>query len=249
MLWAFGENDKKIEAAPGKEGICPLCQGKVFSKCGEINVWHWAHVTVDNCDSWHETETPWHLKWKMTFGKENTEVIIKKNHKRHRADIKTKGGVVIELQNSPIQKSVIREREEFYGERMLWLINGIGFKENFQITDHNLNVEYINRHFQIIHENKNEEQQKYFYWKYARKSWRDVKRYVFIDFGEATLFWVTDGMGTQSGNGIYVSKEDFILKYGGDFKYHCQQFTKKLEKKKLLPTKVAVEKQIDIFCI
>lgn len=158
MLWALDKNGKKIKAVTGRDGMCPLCKGKVFPKCGELKADHWAHFKTRNCDSWYEPETHWHAHWKMTFGKENTEVIIKRNDESHRADVLTNEGVVIELQNSPIQKSMIREREEFYGEKMLWLINGIRFKENFQIKDYD--DRHINRHY--ILESKSSIGKKYF---------------------------------------------------------------------------------------
>lgn len=228
MIWAIVENEK-TEATPNAKGTCPLCAGKVFSKCGEVNVWHWAHFNNENCDSWYEPESFWHKHWKMTFGKENSEIGILKDGKRHIADILTNEKVIIELQNSLIPKQVIREREDFYGERMLWLINGNDFKAKFQITDNDKNLQSINRHFEIIPESKSTEKQKYFYWQYARKSWGDVKRPVFIDFGENTLFWVRKGMGSSSGNGIYVSKEDFINKYGGNYEYYYKHFSNNTE--------------------
>jgi len=219
MIWAIVENEK-TEAIPKTKGTCPLCKGKVFSKCGEVNVWHWAHFRGENCDHWYEPETFWHLHWKMTFGKKNSEIIIIKNGKRHIADILTEESVVIELQNSPIQKPIIREREEFYGERMMWLINGIHFKNNinFQETDDGYEW-WMDRPMKT----EKEKRKRSFTWKYARRSWEEVQRPVFIDFGEETLFRVNKGMGTSRGGGIYVSKEKFIKKYGGDYEYYCQK--------------------------
>jgi len=182
MFWAIVENDK-IKAIPRTEGTCPLCEGKVFSKCGDINAWHWAHNKDENCDSWYEQESYWHLHWKMTFGKENAEIGINKDGKMHIADIKTNEYVVIELQNSPIQKPIIREREDFYGERMLWLINGEEFKKNLIVKDCWEDQDYRElmslprppvrwvRSSPEITKGKNGE---FFKWKYPRKSWADV---------------------------------------------------------------------------
>ena len=169
-----------------------------------------AHFKDESCDTWYEPESYWHLHWKMTFGKENAEIVIKKDGKWHIADVLTDNDVVIELQNSPIQKDVIRKREEFYGKRMLWLINGVHFKHNFSFwesEDENSKNLFCN-------------------WRYARRSWEDVQRQVFIDFGEDTLFWVGDGMGRSWGKGQYVPKEKFIEKYGGDFEYYSAQMAK-----------------------
>ena len=61
------------------------------------------------------------------------EVVIKGDLEIHRADIKTKAGLVLELQNSSISQRDIRRRELFYGN-MIWLINAEIFKQNFSIN-------------------------------------------------------------------------------------------------------------------
>lgn len=205
MLWAIVDNEK-VDPTPKTYGACPFCGGKVLSKCGEVKVWHWAHFKDENCDTWYEPESYWHLHWKMTFGKDNAEIVIKKDGKWHVADIFTESEIVIEMQNSPIQKEVIRKRENFYGKRMIWLINGAHFKDNF-----------------IFWESEDDNNNLYCNWKYARRSWEDVQRPIFIDFGDETLFWVKDGMGRSWVKGQYVLKETFIEKYGGDFAYYCEQ--------------------------
>lgn len=231
MIWAIVENEK-TEATPNTKGTCPLCEGKVFSKCGEVNVWHWAHFHNESCDSWYEPESFWHKHWKMTFGKENAEIRIQKDGKRHIADILTNGDVVIELQNSLIPKQIIREREDFYGERMLWLINGEEFKKNLTAKEHWEDQDYREimslprppaRWIRRSPEIKKDANGDFFNWKYPRKSWINVRRPVFIDFSEDSLFWVSEGMGTSQIRGTYVSKEKFIQKYGGNYEYYCQQ--------------------------
>ena len=126
MLYATDEHQKKVTATPRSKGICPICKANVVSKCGEINIWHWAHQAKIDCDNWHEPETEWHLKWKSLFPKESVEVTRGENN-QHRADILTENGVVIELQHSSISSSEIRKREEFYGGKMLWVIDGTEF--------------------------------------------------------------------------------------------------------------------------
>lgn len=125
-------NDSKTTALPKTRGVCVFCSDQVQSKCGKIKIWHWSHKAERNCDEWFEPETEWHRNWKLNFEKENTEVIIKKGEKRHIADVYTKQGIVIELQNSPIDVETIKAREIFYGERMLWIINGHKFKDRFK---------------------------------------------------------------------------------------------------------------------
>jgi competence protein CoiA len=218
-------NGERLEARPQLVGICPLCERTVFSKCGEINVWHWAHFKDENCDSWYEPETEWHRTWKLVFGKENCEIVITKNGIKHIADIRTKENIVIELQNSPIQSQIIRSREVFYGERMIWIINGKHFKDKFSTfrsrsPQLDADDEYDRLHNPLssnygIFENPSKGELN-FSWNWPRKSWSEVQRYVFIDFGGDTLFHVTEGMGTNRGKGKQVSKESFIKKYGGN---------------------------------
>lgn len=208
MLYA-SLNNEKIEAALKKRAMCPHCKKEVFSKCGEINVWHWAHLQDKSCDSWYESEATWHKDWKNLFGKEFSEIMITKNGKRHIADIHTKEDVVIELQNSPISKSVIRKREMFYDERMLWIINGINFKTNFNLIsdDHFFRVSQG-----LVHKRTGQllkQGEKLFIWKWYSKSWGEVQRPVFIDFGEENLLWVKEGMGTSICRGKYIGKKVF----------------------------------------
>lgn len=222
MLFAM-VNGEKCEAIPKSIGECPLCQQKVFSKCGEIKIWHWTHYKDKICDSWYEPETEWHKNWKLIFGKNNCEIIISKNGIRHIADVLTQENVVIELQNSSIQKPIIRRRENFYGERMIWVINGKLFKDNFRIhpSRYEYDNKYIKTQYGIVDKTTGEvlalpKQDVSFTWSWARQSWSEVQRPVFIDFGDENLFWVKNGMGTNSGSGIYVSKKEFLTKYGGD---------------------------------
>ena len=221
-------NGEKILAKPNSTGKCPLCEEIVYSKCGEVKVWHWSHYKDEDCDSWYEPETEWHKNWKLIFGKDNCEIIISKDGVRHIADIQTSDNVIIELQNSAIQKPIIRKREIFYAERMIWIVNGKHFKKNFDIypsghysTQLNNDDEYFRLHNPLAHQygvvDKNSyKSESNFSWRWSRKSWSDVQRHVFIDFGDDNLFWVKNGMGTPRGNGRQITKEKFITKYGGD---------------------------------
>jgi hypothetical protein len=223
MLYAIRDNEK-VEAQPKTKAICQLCEREVFSKCGEVNIWHWAHRKNESCDGWYEPETLWHKNWKLIFGKENSEIVIKKEGIRHIADVYTNNDVVIELQNSPIQRQIIRKRENFYGERMLWLINGSHFVSNFtthisipkdyiRISGELINI-YTGKARALLDDNKSKEYS--FRWSYPRRSWEDVQRPIFIDFGEDKLFWIKNGMGTSYGDGVFIHKRSFIQKYGGD---------------------------------
>ena len=49
---------------------------------------------------------------------------------KHIADVKTKDGIVVELQNSPMDLDEMRSREKFYG-RMVWIVNSTKFMNQF----------------------------------------------------------------------------------------------------------------------
>jgi hypothetical protein len=121
MLFAVDQDERKISATPKTEGWCSMCKEKLIPKCGRIVTHHWAHRGED-CDSWREPETEWHRYWKRLVPPECSEVTIEKDGVRHRADIRTKSGLVIELQHSPLGLDEIAAREAFYDE-MIWLFD------------------------------------------------------------------------------------------------------------------------------
>ncbi|HVY70231.1 MAG TPA: competence protein CoiA family protein [Verrucomicrobiae bacterium] len=126
-------NGQKREALPRLQGKCPQCSEDVIAKCGTRIIHHWAHARRLNCDPWWENETAWHRHWKNQFPEECREV----SHTAitgevHRADVKTAGGIIIEFQHSAITDEERAAREQFY-ENLVWVIDGNGFIENFQI--------------------------------------------------------------------------------------------------------------------
>jgi len=55
------------------------------------------------------------------------------NNEVHRADVYTNQGITIEFQNSPISIDELKSREKFYSQ-MIWIVNGLKFKEKFKLT-------------------------------------------------------------------------------------------------------------------
>ncbi|KRD09144.1 hypothetical protein ASE21_14955 [Flavobacterium sp. Root901] len=135
MQHAIDIDGKKISpSSSGQIAVCGFCGEKVRGRCGEINIWHWQHVSNADCDVWKEGETEWHRVWKSQFPFDWQETIIEKNDERHIADILTSDGIVIEFQNSAISSSTISIRERFY-EKMIWVINAQSFKNNLITED------------------------------------------------------------------------------------------------------------------
>jgi len=190
MLYATKEihasgDYEKISPRPGMRALCPSCGGDVLAKCGSIKAWHWSHVAAD-CDPWSEPETEWHLNWKRRFPPECREVVIG----NHRADVRTKNGIVIEFQHSSISVEEIRDREAFYGERMMWVIDGAKFRKNCpdvwgEVRDRD-NPDSVGpfRFIDLVDYNDDF----WLDWKHRRKCWRQSNRPKFICFGGVMVY-------------------------------------------------------------
>lgn len=118
-------NDEKADPRPKLRGHCPHCGEEVVSKCGRVNVWHWAHKSTEVCDPWWENETDWHRAWKDRFPKEWQEMsaVDPRTGETHIADVKTSYGLVVEFQHSPMPLKEMEARERFYGN-MIWIVDG-----------------------------------------------------------------------------------------------------------------------------
>jgi len=143
-------------------GTCPECGISMVPKCGEIKIWHWAHP-VGEKPCWCEGETEWHLSWKSLMPATQTEVIIMRHSKKHRADIVLDNGLILEVQHSYLSPQDIRDREVFYGPKLRWI---------FDCTD---------SWQRIIIRNKGEYVT--FRWLHGRKTIATCKRPVYLDLG------------------------------------------------------------------
>lgn len=228
MLLALSENTL-IPPIKNTIAKCPLCKSNVVSKCGEINIHHWAHKINEGCDSWSEPETYWHKSWKNSFPIDNREVVIQKYGKKHFADLYTYDDIVIELQNSSISSETIREREDFYGKRLLWILNGGRFRNHISIFQNDRikeiklenNRKYLYSEIALSDENINEyletSDEFTFFWKFPIRSWKKSRRPVFLDINENFMLWFTKGIGTDYGTFKVYPKHQFFKKYKGDY--------------------------------
>jgi hypothetical protein len=119
MMLALVDGQRSY-AQPKLDGRCEICDGAVIPKCGRINVWHWAHKTLQDCDTWSEPITAWHANWQEHFPADSCEIPIG----QHRADVRSPTGLVIEFQHSALSVDEIREREDHYGS-MLWVFDAV----------------------------------------------------------------------------------------------------------------------------
>lgn len=118
MLIAIIEDDNRSKVLrKGQRGKCPKCGNEVIARCGQINIWHWAHKAKKNCD-WYSSESDWHREWKALFPSNRVEVYMEGN----RADAIDRMGRIWEFQNSYLKGEEIDEREKTY-ENLLWIWN------------------------------------------------------------------------------------------------------------------------------
>jgi hypothetical protein len=123
MKFADIEGNVRVEAQPGLTGKCPDCGQPMVAKCGQHRVWHWAHLKSKACDPWWEPETEWHRSWKNRFPVAWQEIgHTAQSGERHRADVKTERGVVLEFQYSALSEAERVSREEFY-PRLVWVVH------------------------------------------------------------------------------------------------------------------------------
>ncbi len=104
-------DDILISAEPNTRAICPHCNQIVISKCGDVNVWHWAHL--EKCIFETEGETAWHFLWKqisISFGLQTEFGFYR--HITDAADHKNK--ICYEFQYSPISRLEIIDRVIHY---------------------------------------------------------------------------------------------------------------------------------------
>lgn len=127
MEYALTADHHRVHAFDAEKGqayYCPVCGNQVIPRQGEVNSWHFAHVT--SCvDDWKYDMSEWHRNWQNRFPESTREVVIEYKGESHRADILT-GGYVIEFQHSPITSTEFERRNLFYtkaGYKVIWVFD------------------------------------------------------------------------------------------------------------------------------
>jgi competence CoiA-like predicted nuclease len=125
-------NNKRITIDEYINGdiTCPCCGSQLIAKRGQINVHHFAHKTLQECDEWYEM-SQWHKEWQNKFPEQYREIILEKDGKKHINDVKI-GNLCIEFQYSPILVTNINKRNSFYTEfgKLVWLFDVRDVKKN-----------------------------------------------------------------------------------------------------------------------
>ena len=231
MIYGLDVNGMKVQAVPHSKALCPSCNQPLISKCGTINIWHWAHEKGGDCDAWSEGETEWHLNWKSNFPAFCTEFQIVKNNINHRADVCFPTELIIEFQHSSLSVKEIQEREQFY-QNMIWVFDirdsrkSIGV-DYFPIVERDPNqlIEYdygqmLGKPVVVSWEEKkryrfeirNKGNIQTFRWKHAKKSIAYANCPVYLDLGNDQLFQLIKMYPNSpvGGKGYIRNKAEFI---------------------------------------
>ena len=138
MRYANNIKGEKIEVSfTGEKAICCDCGSEVHGRKGQIRAAYWKHPNNSDCDRWYEPITKWHIDWQNEFPKDYQEISLLDNEtgEIHRADIQLPSGFVIEVQNSPIKISEIKQREKFYGKNgLIWILNGYNLAKQSRVS-------------------------------------------------------------------------------------------------------------------
>lgn len=113
---------------------CPACKGRVDLKYGSIRQPHFAHHSLEECQTFSEGETRQHLEGKLElatyFQKKGWLVLIEQwlPHLKQRPDLlirRQKKMIAIEYQCAPISAERVRERTVGYernGITVIWIL-------------------------------------------------------------------------------------------------------------------------------
>ena len=191
MLIAVNEGTSVRPTRTGERASCPVCDGEVVSRCGEINVWHWAHRAATGCDPWLEAESEWHAEWKSLVPETWIEVIIEKDAQRRSADIRLPNGRVVKLQSAPLSPQQIRAYESFFGN-MLWIFDVREARETMDAVGKprlDLRKKEMSDFAKQMHGvTETPSNYRTFRWKHPKKHVAFATRTVFLDVGDGQVF-------------------------------------------------------------
>lgn len=118
MLVALDKHGNRVmaeNAIKGEKYFCQSCGEEVIPKQGEINIWHFAHMSGSECSDTYTYEpmSETHLMLQRQFPEECLEKVFRSSGETHRADVH-QDGVTVEVQCSDIDKFNFEERNDFY---------------------------------------------------------------------------------------------------------------------------------------
>lgn len=132
LFYLTGRHARKElqEIRSREQFFCPSCQAPLLLKIGEINIPHFAHKSLSDCDHFSEPESSLHLHGKLLlyhfFQQLDLNVELEKHLSeiRQRADLLVDGHYAIEFQCSTIPATQLTQRSEGYrllGMQPIWI--------------------------------------------------------------------------------------------------------------------------------
>ena len=116
MEFALDANSKRInirDAKKKEQYFCPGCKTLMIPKQGNINVWHFAHKSRENCVDYYDNKGEWHRYMQNLFDDDQCE-IFNDEFGKHIFDVLTKKNRIIEFQHSSISESLFWKRTNDY---------------------------------------------------------------------------------------------------------------------------------------
>lgn len=214
-------NGEKREAQKGLIGVCIGCDQPVIPKCGPIKIHHWAHKSQCECDHWWENETEWHRSWKNNFPIECQEIRHRaEDGEWHIADVKTKQGNILEFQHSLLNPEERLARNNFYGNDLVWVVDGLRREKDKSQFDLILrNSQMIYQNIQLTRLSASIEECT------LLKEWSECRIPVLFDFGVELPLWC---LLPKSSKGFFyagpLSRQNFIDLHNGILTKNGQNF-------------------------
>lgn len=239
MQYAITESGERLSVVKDRPGFCPGCRARLIPKAlkSPFVTPHWCHKAGD-CDPWYESETEWHLSWKARFPEACREVTIPP----HRADLKLRTGLVVELQHSPLSHEKISERERFYGE-MVWLLDLPDRRAEFCVWQGSIpHLAGVWRHVRSLRGGEYVSMSR----RTAKKSWSVSGKPILIDIGDNLLLqadfvngssrslelvyghvWRVD---TQQDTEAFATSFDAAIRHFGEAQFRISQCLQEAER-------------------
>lgn len=222
MKYAVVSGERQ-EAQPGLSAECPSCARPMVAKCGEIKIWHWAHLGTRTCDPWWENETEWHRAWKGLFPVDWQEIVHRaESGEKHIADVKTDHGWVLEFQHSYLKPEERRARDSFY-PKLVWVVDGTrrkrdqtqffkAFKDGIPVGAHSFVRKIYSDECGLLRE------------------WAGCRASVFLDFGIESAVWWLFPTGTDGWvHAAQFSRPEFVGLHRSGTKEQIDEFAKFLQ--------------------
>jgi competence CoiA-like predicted nuclease len=167
MTYAVDDKNELFEATPKTRLKCPNCKKEVFSRCGEIRVWHWAHHVNESCEYSKIKDSSWRYEWIKKTSKEKVEKLVNGQV----VDILGNNDAKVLFIGCKLSEQDIIEKESAFKNRIIWVLKSDEFK---QLKIYRKDNDDRNGHY-------------CFEWKKARIEWTCINRkisFLFFDVGE-----------------------------------------------------------------